>query len=354
VITYMDKSIRVDYADLQYEQRGTRGTMRYRCPIHGGNGYSLAINNEGDFIGTGRCFNAGCPGKEKQVVVPDYPGRKPYHKEKPMSPEEWAKLVLHSEPAKVATVPLDNEPSPELLALRSAWPRMQRQARINDRAREYLIARGLKPEILDVADIGYIPDVDLKDKTNISEKWRDRLIFPLMLPNGPGGYASRCLWGWVPGMDERTHKDFLTDYGKGRRRNNHTRHQKSAGMSGWYGLAADDLADTLYIVEGVFDRLSLIRAGIDPNEVIAVVGTAVPMNWIPKQTERVILAFDGDEAGRKKATEVEYQLKTMGVSVLIATAPNDNLGKDASERFRLAGSDGLQYLIDAWVEITSM
>jgi hypothetical protein len=360
MITYTDTSIRVNYADLQHEKRGTKGTMRYRCPIHGGNGYSLSISIEGSYIGTGRCFNAGCPGHEKQVVVPDYPGRQPYHSEKPISADVWARQLLtpRVEPAKSPdTMSHTSEPSPELQAIRSVWPRMQKQVKSNDKALSYLVARGLKPEILDIADMGYIPDVSLT-KTGIPEKWRDRLVVPLTLPNGQGGYVGRALWGWEQGQDEHAHKLILDAYDdectKQDKRNLHRRWEKTVGIAGWYGPSADDLADTIFIVEGSFDRLALLTSGIAPNEVIAAIGTAIPADWIPPHVERVILALDGDGPGQKRASELEQQLKVMGIAIVIATAPDDGLGKDASERYRMAGNDGIEYLIDAWVEITSM
>ena len=58
------------------------------------------------------------------------------------------------------------------------------------------------------------------------------------------------------------------------------------------------LGESLILVEGAFDRLTLLAAGFRATEVVALVGTAAQPSWFPKQVKTIILALDADEGGR--------------------------------------------------------
>lgn len=118
--------------------------------------------------------------------------------------------------------------------------------------------------------------------------------------------------------------------------------------AGWYGEAPEALAETLFIVEGPLDRAALACCGIDRGEVIALVGTALDVTLFPKTVKRVILALDGDQAGREGMQRLARDLRSVGIKTTIAAPDDTDLGKDCSERYRRAGSAGIAYVLDAW------
>lgn len=328
-------SIRLKLADIGGLDEGKpQGTnRRFNCPIHGGDSYTLSIVDEGDRIGTGHCHNAICAGNRQTVVILDYPGRTNVT-HKPLDHNARAKALLIPRIPKVT--PLEAHAMNELETLHSWQQRMQ--DRLSDeKATAYLASRGISREIAEIASAGYIPDTTLP----ISDKWRDRIIFPLWHPDG-GGYVGRSLHGWVEGMNEAQHKAVLPDG---------MRYQKT-GRAGWYGVAAHELASTMFIVEGTFDRLALLANGADTNEVIALCGSSLNVEWLPNHVDTVILALDLDEAGRTASSELEKTLRIAGIHVAIAES-DDMIGKDASERHRNA-IGGLAYIFNAWDTVTGV
>jgi 5S rRNA maturation endonuclease (ribonuclease M5) len=357
MITITASSVRLMLTDLGGIEAGKYGggNRRYYCPIHGGDHQrSLSVIDSGEGAGIAHCHAGGCEGNTKTVIILDYPGRDPnYRPPRPRSPDvvarEWMTVPV-KQPEKKA---LKKWQQKELDFISGLWSAGRPQKRIgDDRAQAYLSARGLSSSIVDLAEVGYIPDV-----STIKETWQDRLLFPLWSPEGIG-FIGRAMWRWYPGMDEREHKAILDTYddelkAQGKENNPRARWHKTA-IAGWYGAAPVDLADTIFIVEGALDRLSIIASGIQPNEVIALAGTSINVEWLPRHLERVIIALDNDEAGQQKSIALARYMRAYGITVLIATAPNDGQGKDSSERFRLTGSDGIEYLVNAWIEITSM
>jgi len=328
-------SIRLKLADIGGLDEGKpQGTnRRFNCPIHGGDSYTLSIVDEGDRIGTGHCHNAICAGNRQTVVILDYPGRTNVA-HTPLDYNARAKALLTPRIPKVTH--LEAHAMNELETLHSWQQRMQ--DRLSDeKPAAYLASRGISREIAEIASAGYIPDTTLP----ISDKWRDRIIFPLWHPDG-GGYVGRSLHGWVEGMNEAQHKVVLPDG---------MRYQKT-GRAGWYGVAAHELASTVFIVEGTFDRLALLANGADTNEVIALCGSSLNVEWLPNHVDTVILALDLDEAGRTASSELEKTLRIAGIHVAIAES-DDTIGKDASERHRNA-IDGLWYIFNAWDTVTGV
>jgi hypothetical protein len=341
MITSTPSSIRMLLEDLGGIDAGrySGGNRRYQCPIHGGNGRSLSIIDTGERAGTGHCHNASCEGNNKTVVILDYPGRDPHYRpSRPRSPDDVAREWM-TIPAKQPTQKnLAAWQQKEIDTLRRLWDASRPRARMHDeRALAYLAARGLEASIMDFADIGYIPDTP-----GIAETWCDRLMFPLWSPDGTG-FIGRALWGWRAGMDEQAHKTILDCSAD----KSHVRWYKTA-IAGWYGVPASELAPAVFIVEGALDRLALLAAGCDPEEVIALAGTALNVEWLPRQVERVIIALDSDDAGQARAASLARDMRAYGITSTIALAPHDELGKDASERYRRGDVGALAYIFDAY------
>jgi hypothetical protein len=329
----MSETVTVHEAELvSPRQRG--GRVRAYCHLHGGDHQrSLSIAAGGEAAGYGYCHSC-----HARIFVPELapPGaRGPA----PPRPVTVASLL---QPPRAQTAP--SQPTPEawqvdeLQAVQRLAERMR--ARLaDDRARAYLAARGIPYAVAAAAGVGYIPaDARL---SGVLAKWRDRLVFPLGSPAG-AGYAGRSLAGWVPGMDENVHKALLDADPAGPRR------WEKTYPAGWYGYDVLATATFVAICEGPLDRLALAAAGLDLADVLALVGTAARAEWIPANVRGVVLALDGDAAGRERAAALARELQMVGLAVTIcAPAAEDGRGKDWAERWRLAGHEGVWSVFEA-------
>ncbi len=115
----------------------------------------------------------------------------------------------------------------------------------------------------------------------------------------------------------------------------------------------------LYIVEGYFDLLRLVEAGI--NNVAAVSGTAFTENQarlIRRYTKNVYIAFDGDSAGRKASVRAAQIIEKEGLSAFIVRLPDDedpdtfilNFSTAAFEEIRKKNLSPLEFQIDAFFQ----
>lgn len=90
--------------------------------------------------------------------------------------------------------------------------------------------------------------------------------------------------------------------------------------------------------------MALLETGISP--LVAIIGTALDVDWLPRHLKRVTLAFDGDESGIEKSSKARDTIYEHGYDVTVCHAPQDNRGKDWSERHRRYGREGLAPLLD--------
>ncbi|MCP4901049.1 MAG: DNA primase [bacterium] len=110
-------------------------------------------------------------------------------------------------------------------------------------------------------------------------------------------------------------------------------------------LAKRAIADegTAIVVEGYFDCLSLHRVGV--KNVVATLGTALTTDHsrlLKRLAEKVLLCYDGDQAGRRAATTGSQVLLQTAVDVGIITLPS---GKDPDDLIREEGSSGFTNLL---------
>ena len=57
-----------------------------------------------------------------------------------------------------------------------------------------------------------------------------------------------------------------------------------------------------------FDRLTLVAAGLLAPQIVALVGTAVQVEWLPAQVKTVVLALDGDDGGKGPVADLPISL----------------------------------------------
>ncbi len=217
-------------------------------------------------------------------------------------------------------------------------------------ARAYLAERRIPLTLASASGVGYLSRFALEQAGNwlshaqrtLLTRWMERLVFPLHTPDG-AGCIGRTLINWEPGMDEQTHKAVLERPGMPRR-------WIKTNPAGWFGFSEPSrLAETLILVEGGFDRLALLAAGLPPSSVVALVGTAARPAWLLErapQVKQVVLALDADDGGRTAMTHLAREFAQVGIVPLCCAPPDDGYGKDWSERYRRLGPHSVTPLFE--------
>lgn len=322
--------------------------VRAYCHIHGSDHQrSLSIKKS---TGWGHCFNAAC---DATVLVAEW--------NRPL-----ATRLLHfnyqglTSPARPSLRPSTSEsrerphivqpllfPPPkeipqwqqeELHALRSLDEQMRQALIQSQRARLYLRSRGIPLRVARETGVGYLsPELlngaEMRKQRGVLRRWVDRIIFPLNSPDGMGSIG-RSLWHWQPGMNEAAHKRLLE-------RENGPKRWIKTNPAGWFGADVEHFSDTILFVEGAFDRLTLLAAGLPATDVIALVGTAMQVEWLPAQVKTAVLALDGDDGGREASRRLANQLALAGLQVQLCPPAPDTWGKDWNERWQHLGHQGI-------------
>lgn len=283
--------------------------IRVYCHIHGSDHQrSLSIHRA---TGWGHCFNAAC---NATVLVEEYnpvaaarlsgraevsyraPLYDNFHAQRSMPPLARQLVLLYPQRE---TAPWQQE---EVALLASLDHSLRRGLTHTPKARAYLYRRGIPLETAISTGLGYLPFDRLAhleaQQRHLLSRWADRIVFPLVSPHGVG-MIGRSLWGWRPDMDESPHKALLEQPDSPRR-------WIKTNPAGWF-CELDQLAETIVLVEGGFDRLALLSAGFAAREVVALVGTAAPVEWIPGQVKHILLALDGDAGGREGTERLAEQ-----------------------------------------------
>ncbi len=338
--------------------RLTGGRVRAFCPIHGSDHQrSLSIDPAS---GWGYCFNAAC---QARVLIAEWNPSAAHHllgtdfslsREQPVGPEgptgsravSLSDVHWRSQPAAQprANSVLRHWQEEERSLLQTLEPIMQEALQSSSQGRAYLCQRAIPLETALASGVGLltpalITRLPRARQRRLLQRWSERLIFPLQ-SESTRGYIGRTLAGWQPGMDENEHKQLLEHPGRPQR-------WIKTNPAGCFSLPREQLAPQLIIVEGPFDRLALMAAGLRGEEVVALAGTALPLNWLPAHVHRVLLALDGDEGGREATVRLSTQLREQGRAVSRFLMPLDGQGKDWNERWRLSGRAGLQPLLDS-------
>ncbi len=152
------------------------------------------------------------------------------------------------------------------------------------------------------------------------DRFRNRVLFPIRTRQGKvAGFGGRVL---DDGMPKYLNTSETAVFTKGKI---------------LFGLDRSKVfgADPLIIVEGYLDVISAAQAGI--SNVVATLGTALTeahLRLIRRLTEKVILVFDGDEAGVRAALRTAPLLIDQEIAAQIVTLPP---GKDPDLLIREMG-----------------
>jgi hypothetical protein len=334
--------------------------VRAYCHLHGSDHQrSLSINK---MTGWGHCFNAAC---QATVLVAEW-----------NRPVAQRLLHVYYQGLTSAALPsyqgphLPSRPRPYvvqplLLPLPKAIPAWQQEElhilkaldgqmrwalAHSQRAQMYLRGRGIPLETARASGVGYVPSAlldrpEMRKARELLRRWVDRLLFPLNSPYGRG-YIGRSLWHWQPGMNETIHKALLERPGSPKR-------WIKTNPAGWFGVEFEQLPDTIMLVEGAFDRLTLLAAGLPAPQIVALVGTAVQVEWLPAQVKTVVLALDGDDGGTEASSRLADQLTQAGLRVQVCSMGQNTWGKDWNELWQHLGQQSLAPVFEALSETRS-
>ncbi|MFH1679096.1 MAG: DNA primase [Candidatus Eisenbacteria bacterium] len=223
-------------------------------------------------------------------------------------------------------------------------------------ARGFLESRGLSDEIVERFGLGYAPsgwrtlreraraegftDEELTDAglavqrpdSAPYDRFRERLVFPILTVGGRTvGFGGRILGEGEPKYLNSPETDLF---------------RKGDGL---YGLSVTrhDIRreGTAVLVEGYTDLLAVYQAGF--RNVAAPLGTAFTgqqARLLANYTERVLVLFDGDEAGLQATLRSLATLAGEGLSPSIAELP---AGSDPDELLRESGAEALRLRMES-------
>lgn len=224
-------------------------------------------------------------------------------------------------------------------------------AREGERARAYLAGRHMTPETIREFRLGYASpawdglllhlkakgaSLDAAHKLGLIKQgrnnsrydgFRNRIIFPITDYNGRIiGFSSRALDN--DGAKYINSSDSLI-------------YKKSASLFGLNAaLPSIRREEMAVLVEGNFDLVSLHQHGI--TNAVATLGTALTDNHVrllKRFTATIVIAFDGDEAGRKAAMKSLPLFLQNGISPRLlelpaGTDPDSFIHREKEEAFR--------------------
>jgi DNA primase len=228
-------------------------------------------------------------------------------------------------------------------------------------ARDYLASRGLSREDADRFGIGFAPGdaatmrdalialgfdptrqteagllVVREDRPEPRPRFRNRLMFPIYDVSGHVvGFGGRILGEGDPKYLNSAESDVFL--------------KKNLLYGLNWAKHSIRKADRLIVVEGYFDAIRLMLAGI--NEVVAPLGTALSEQQaalIRKFTKNVFLLYDSDQPGLKATFRSGDILLATGLSVQVITLPD---GDDPDTFVAKAGAEGFEREATAAVDV---
>lgn len=229
----------------------------------------------------------------------------------------------------------EKEDRQRLLAVHKWAIQLYRQALSqHSEAWNYLVGRGLKPETIELFQLGYAPPAwDFLQKNapkagfkpeelfeagllagekSLYDRFRDRIIFPLRDVAGRViGFAGRALH---PNQDTPKYLNSPET----------PLYRKSEVLYGFFeGKISFRQLRWVLLVEGYMDVIALHQAGI--KNAVAPCGTALTESHtqlLKRYVDKVVIAYDGDQAGQKASENAIEAILRMGLMPHVLTLPS--------------------------------
>ena len=178
--------------------------------------------------------------------------------------------------------------------------------------------------------------VKREDQDEPRPRFRDRLMFPILDQSGHTvGFGGRLLGPGEPKYLNSAESDIFS---KGR-----VLYNLSTARN---AIRRDD---RVLVVEGYFDALRLVDAGLEC--VVAPMGTALTeaqAELLGRFTRHVFLLYDSDAAGQKATFRAADVLLAKGLEVRVVTMPE---GEDPDSFTRKHGRDAVESLLDGAMDV---
>ncbi len=272
-----------------------------RCPFHQEKTPSFSVSPARQFF---HCFGCGASGNAISFVM--------QHRGAGFvdAVQQLADLVGLPVPHSSTATPTP-PPRPHLEALEQISHHYQQALQQHPRALSYITRRGIKAETTHTFRLGYAPPgwhglthtfphfptallieigmVIQQEGGGVHDRFRDRLMFPIQNSRGQIiGFGGRILDQGEPKYLNSPETPLF---------------EKGQELYGWpQARQALRQNHEMLVVEGYMDVISLSQAGL--GHVVATLGTAITefqVKRLLRSTDRLVFAFDGDNAGRKAA-----------------------------------------------------
>lgn len=320
-------------------------SFRGPCPFHRGKHDNFSVLPRGSYM----CFVCGEKGNVFTFI-------QKFHGLDFVESVKWVGARVGVDVQEVSRQregPDPREPLWELNAAASEFFRRQLwEEEGGEAARTYLEGRGVPQEDAERFVLGYAPRdgtllrehlrtlgmgderqlaagmlVRREGSDDLRVRFRHRLMFPIFdLRDHVVGFGGRVLGEGEPKYLNSAESDVFA------------KRRLLYGLN--WAKQAVRKNDRLLVVEGYFDLIRLVLAGVD--EVVAPLGTALTEAQgalIRKYTKNVFLLYDSDTAGQKATFRAGDELLRNGVSVRVVTLPE---GEDPDSFVASEGAEGLE------------
>lgn len=341
-------SIVGDSVDLKRTGSDYRGP----CPFHGGTHRNLAVIPKKGMFYCYVCHEAG-------DVFSFFMKR--FGMDYPTAVREVARKVGIVIPERSERQgPDPHEPLYSAAAVAQDWfARQLRDSAEADAARKYLVERGIPIEVAAELGLGFAPrrgefqaamaelgvkEDDLvaaglvvrREDGSVGPRFRSRLLFPIHdLRGRVVAFGGRILG---PGEPKYLNSPETPIFHKGRSLYNLH-----------FARNAIRREESALVVEGYFDVLRLVQAGIE--HVVAPLGTALTgdqAELLKRYTKTVTLLYDSDAAGLRATFRAGDELLRHDVRARVATLPP---GEDPDTLVQKGGAEALQPVLRDAVDV---
>lgn len=334
------------------ELKRTGSDWRGPCPFHGGTHRNFAVIPRKGLFYCYVCHEAGDVysymmkrfgmdyptavrelARRAGIVVPERTERAGPDPNEPLygavaTAQDWfARRLLESPDAAAARAYLEKRE----ISLEAAAPHGLGYAPPGSHFLDGMRALGVAEKVLVEAGLAV-----QRDDGRVHARFRDRLLFPIHdLRGRPVGFGGRLLG---PGEPKYLNSPETPIFHKGRQLYN--LHQARQAIR---------QEQAVILVEGYFDVLRLVLAGID--HVVAPLGTALTPEQaalLRRVAPTAILLYDSDNAGLRATFRAGDELLRHGVRVRVATLPP---GDDPDTIVQRGGRDALEPLLRDAIDV---